>query len=85
MFRQRAPGGRSFTPLANLVLSILMLAAFALLAGGAFLWRRGQRKQAGLMGIAALVALANVLIWTVPTKDGDAPVDRLEEARSTGG
>lgn len=64
----------------NLVLSVLMLAAFALLAGAMVLWRRGVRKQAGLMVLLALIAVANVLIWTVPDTDGAAPVDRLEQA-----
>ncbi|WP_435418237.1 hypothetical protein WAB17_01270 [Parerythrobacter aurantius] len=64
----------------NLVLSILMLAAFALVAGAVVLWRRGVRKQAGLMVLLALVALLNVAIWTVPDTGGQAPVDRLQPA-----
>ena len=62
-----------------------MLAAFALLAGAVILWRRGQRKPAGLMVVAALVALANVLIWTIPASDGDAPVDRLRDMEPAAG
>lgn len=64
----------------NLVLSLLMLAAFLLVAGGVVLWRRGVRKQAGMMIVLALVALLNVAIWTVPDTAGQAPVDRLEQA-----
>lgn len=64
----------------NLVLSLLMLAAFLLVAGGVVLWRRGVRKQAGMMIVLALVALLNVAIWTVPDTEGQAPVDRLEQA-----
>ena len=33
----------------DLVLSLLVLAAFALIAGGVILFRRGHRKQAGLV------------------------------------
>lgn len=52
---------------ASLFLSLLMLAAFALVAGGLYaLVKRGDRKRGALMLIAAAVALANVLIWTVP-------------------
>ena len=49
-----------------LTLSILMIAAFALTAGGVYLVlkRREQRKGA-LMIVAAIVMLGNVLIWTV--------------------
>jgi len=47
------------------LLSVLMLAAFALTVGGLHLLiRRKQRKQGVLMLLAAAVALANVLIWT---------------------
>lgn len=64
----------------ELVLSLLMLAAFLLIAGGVVLWRRGVRKQAGMMLVLALVALLNVAIWTVPDTGGQAPVDRLQQA-----
>lgn len=64
----------------EIVLSILVLAAFALLAGAAWLWRKGgARKQAGLMVVLALVALLNVAIWTVPQPDGTAPIDQIPE------
>ena len=76
---------KRYRPVASLVLSILMLAAFALLAGAVILWRRGQRKPAGLMVVAALVALANVLIWTIPDSGGDAPVDRLRDMEPAAG
>jgi ABC-type transport system involved in cytochrome c biogenesis permease subunit len=64
----------------NLVLSVMMLAAFALLAGAVVLWRRGVRRQAGLMVLLAVVAIVNVLIWTVPDAAGEAPVDRLDQS-----
>jgi drug/metabolite transporter superfamily protein YnfA len=59
------------------VLSIVMLTAVALLAGAFWLWRRlGAVKQVWLMVLLALVMLVNVAIWTVPDKDGAAPLDR---------
>lgn len=64
----------------NLVLSVLMLAAGALLVGAVVLWRRGVRKQALLMVLLALIAAVNVMIWTVPDAGGRAPVDRLQQA-----
>ncbi|HEX5182919.1 MAG TPA: hypothetical protein VFW19_07170 [Allosphingosinicella sp.] len=54
------------TGLVSAFLSIAILAAFALAAGGIWLLaRRGERKQGWLMIVAALVLFANVLIWTV--------------------
>ncbi|WP_447723982.1 hypothetical protein [Sphingomonas koreensis] len=47
------------------VLAILMLAAFALAWGGVSLIRKGERQKGVLMIVCALVALGNVLIWTV--------------------
>lgn len=64
----------------NITLSIMMLAAIALFAGAAFLWfKRGQRKQAGLMALLALIMIANVAIWTVPDESGEAPISAVEE------
>ena len=49
------------------LLSIAMLAVFALCGGGAWiLAKRREKKQGVLMLIAALVLLANVLIWAWP-------------------
>lgn len=59
------------------VLSILMLAALAMLAGAFWLWRRqGAIRQVWLMIVLALIMLLNVAIWTIPDKGGTAPVDR---------
>lgn len=69
----------------NLVLSVMMLAAIALLLGAAALWRRGVRKQAALMVLLAIIAVINVLIWTVPDAGGRAPVDRLQQVDETQG
>ena len=63
----------------DIVLSIVMLAAFALLAGAFLYWRRtGETKQPALMVVLAVVAILNVLIWTVPGSDGIAPADQVE-------
>jgi len=54
------------TGLVSALVSIAVLAAFALIAGGAWLLlKRGEKKQGALMILAALVLIANVLIWTV--------------------
>ena len=48
------------------ILSILVLAAFALVAGGLYLLiKRKERKQGVLMLIAAAVLFGNVLVWTI--------------------
>lgn len=67
----------------DLVLSIVMLAAFALLAGAFALWRRtGDVKNPALMVLLALVAIGNVLIWTIPTRDGTSPLDKASEVEN---
>lgn len=52
--------------MADLALSLTMFAALALLGGAAVLWWRGEGRKALLMAAAALVALANVAIWSLP-------------------
>ncbi len=65
----------------DIVLSIVMLTALALLAGAVVLWRRtGQVKQPALMVLLAGIAVLNVLIWTVPSSDGTAPIEQLKAA-----
>ncbi len=50
-----------------LLLSILMLAGFALAGGGIFLLtKKRNRKQAWLMLVAAAVMFGNVAIWSIP-------------------
>ena len=56
-----------------------MLTAVALIAGAVFQWRRGARRQAGLMLVLAAVMIANVLIWTVPDSSGTAPLERAAQ------
>ena len=51
----------------DVILSIGVLATFALVLGALYLFRRpGERKRAILMLIAAVVLMGNVLIWTLP-------------------
>ena len=65
----------------DIVLAIVMLAAFALVAGAFALWRRtGETKNPALMVLLAVIAVINVLIWTVPTPDGTAPVEQIKQA-----
>ena len=64
----------------DIVLAIVMLAAFALLAGAFAYWKHtGETKQPALMVVLAVVAILNVLIWTVPSSDGTAPADQVGE------
>ena len=57
------------------MLSILMLAMLALVLGAIVLWRRGgSRKQVTLMLVLAAVMAVNVAIWTLPGRDGQAPI-----------
>ena len=66
----------------DIVLSVLVLAAFALLGGAWLLYRRtGEAKQPLLMVVLAVVAMVNVAIWTVPDDEGKAPLDRIEQGR----
>lgn len=55
-----------FDPKLNaIMLSIAVLATFALAWGGVATWRRGDRQKGALMVVCALVLLGNVLIWTL--------------------
>ena len=60
----------------DLVLSILVLGAIALLLGAIALWRRGARQKAVLMFVLVLVAAGNVALLTVPDASGSAPLGR---------
>lgn len=58
-----------------LVLSLLVLAAIALVAGAFVLWRRGgSSKQVWLMLLLAVVMAVNIAIWTLPDASGNAPL-----------
>ena len=61
-----------------IILSLMMLSAFALVGGAVFLWRQGRpRRQPLLMLLLAAIILANVGIWTLPGRDGKAPVNAV--------
>lgn len=65
----------------DIVLSIVMLAALALVAGAFVLWRRtGEAKQPTLMVVLAVIAVLNVLIWTIPSTGGEAPIAQIKAA-----
>ena len=59
----------------DFIVSIVILAAIALLAGAVFLFRRGNAKQAVLMAVLAAVMIANVAIWLIPTEGGESLSD----------
>ncbi len=51
----------------DIIYSIAMLCAAALVIGAIFLWRRdGPGRQVWLMIAAAVVIVANVLVWVLP-------------------
>ena len=55
------------TGIVSTLLSLAVLAAFALAGGGLYLLaKKRDRKQGLLMILAAAVLLANVLIWSLP-------------------
>ncbi|WP_336986047.1 hypothetical protein [Altererythrobacter aquiaggeris] len=64
----------------DIILSILSLAALALLGGAAWLWKQGgHAKQVRLMLVLAIIMAINVAIWTLPAGSGTAPVDQIKE------
>jgi drug/metabolite transporter superfamily protein YnfA len=62
--------------MANVILSIAMIAGFALIWGAWRLWQRdGLGQKVWLMAAAALVIFANIAIWTVPDEKGRSLVN----------
>lgn len=60
----------------DIALSLMVLTVLALIAGAAWLWRRGgSRKQPVLMLILAAVLGINVAIWTLPGPAGPPPAE----------
>ena len=59
--------------MSDLILSVTVLAAFALLGGAIYLWRKqGANRQALLMLVMAVVLIGNVLIWAAPLPQAPA-------------
>lgn len=80
----RGPSGdeEEFRELTDIVLSLVMLAAFALVAGAFALWRRtGEKEKPALMVVLAIIAVGNVLIWTLPDAEGRSLSDQSEAQR----
>jgi uncharacterized membrane protein YhiD involved in acid resistance len=62
-----------------LILSLGMLASFALLFGAWRLWKKqGLGQKTWLMVAAALVIFANVAIWTIPDDQGRSLANHTE-------
>jgi hypothetical protein len=59
-------------------LSLMVIAVAALIGGAYFQFRRGNRKQAGLMLVLAAVFAVNVAIWAVPNEQGTSLVDQVQ-------
>lgn len=52
--------------MSDTIMSILMLTGVLLTGGAVLVFRKGDRRRALLMLVAALVMFANVAIWLVP-------------------
>lgn len=52
------------------LLSLVVLTDILLVVGSVALWRRGDRRRAGLMAVLAVVMAANVAIWSFPAGPG---------------
>lgn len=60
----------------DLMLSVFVLLAIALIVGAVVLWRRGgSRMQIALMLLLAAIVAGNVALLVVPTSSGTAPID----------
>ena len=59
--------------MADIALSLMVLCAVVMIVAAFFAFRRGDRKQGGLMLVLAVVLAINVAIWTVPGPDGASP------------
>lgn len=69
--------------MAGTVMSIMVLAIIALLAGAAYLWRRElYKRRALLMVLLAVVIAVNIALWTVPVTTGESLADRASQGPS---
>jgi uncharacterized transporter YbjL len=61
-------------------LSFVMLGAIALVVGSIVLWHRGASKGRIILALVlAAIAIANVLVMTVPYDSGETPVEKAQE------
>jgi len=58
--------------MSDTIMSVLMLTGVVLTGGAIYIFRKGDRRRALLMLVAALVMFANVAVWLVPVKDTPA-------------
>ncbi|HSG33545.1 MAG TPA: hypothetical protein VLA37_03355 [Sphingomonadaceae bacterium] len=64
----------------DLLLSLVMLGAIVLVIGSIVLWRRGAPKiRVVLALVLAAIAIANVLVMTIPYESGESPVEKAEQ------
>lgn len=69
----------------DLIMSVLMLASLALFVGGLYLVvKRDQRKQGGLMMLAAVIMVVNIALWMIPMENSGSPIDQLSEEEREG-
>jgi len=66
-------------PMFDAALSLLMLCSIALVGGAVFLLRRGERLRPLLMLVLAAVMVANLVIWTMPTRQGRTLVETTRQ------
>jgi hypothetical protein len=67
----------------DIAISLLVLTAIALVLGAVALFRRGgYRRQAVLMLVLAAIMAANVVIWTVPTREGDSLISQAQKEKA---
>ncbi|MEE9434218.1 MAG: hypothetical protein V3V15_08275 [Sphingorhabdus sp.] len=70
----------------NFLLSAAMVAVFALIYAAIRMWmREGMNKKPLLMIAAALVILANIVIWAVPDNQGNSLLREAAKTSNSGG
>jgi len=64
----------------DFALSFVMLGAFVLIIVAVVMWRRGApRVNVILALVLAVIAIANVLVMTIPYESGETPVEKAQE------
>lgn len=67
------------------VLSLLVLATVALIAGAIFLWRRGERKRPAMMLGMAVLIVADLAVWLTPVANGPSMIEVAHESAGEAG